>query len=98
MLRLKIRVSHFSCKLAYKYLNVRKQGEVVKRNRDGPSLVLCVKQNPNRIKDDFIYRDSYERKIACQSTNVGWVLPNVPCHAQTCPNLSRVTLIGPDAV
>ena len=55
MLRLKIRSSHFICKLANKCLNVREQVEVVEKNVDVSSLSLlsrelsvCVKEKSDK--------------------------------------------------
>ena len=36
----------------------------------------------------FSLRDSYQRKITCETAAVNWVSPGVPGHPQTCLNLS----------
>ena len=44
-MRLKIRGSNLRCKVANKPLNVREQVEVLKRNKDGLSLVLLSSES-----------------------------------------------------
>ena len=69
-MQLKVRGSHFTCKLANKYLDICEQVEVVERNKNGllppPSVLsselsVSVKENLDRKKKKMADRSNHRR-------------------------------------
>ena len=65
-MRIKIRGSNLRCKVANKPLNVREQVEVLKRNKDGLSLVLLSSESSvceRKTDREIIYLCSTEYPV-----------------------------------